>query len=614
MSNNMNRPPQGPPAGMPRRGPGGPPHMRIAEKPKDFKGSLKRLIGYLKPYGLKIFIVTVAAILSILFSIFSPLFLGRATNSIADSLSRNLPIDFPHLFRLLALTGTFYLLNAAFSYLQSYIMADVAQSFVYNLRCEVDEKLERVGLWFFDTNSHGDILSRVINDLDTVSMSIQMFLSQIITSAITLVGVLAIMLTLSPILTITVLITVPLTTYLTRFVAKRSQKLFKGQQKSLGELNGHIEEMYAGHKIVKLFSHEEKAIEDFCKLNEKLYDVGWKAQFLSGLMMPLTSIINNIGYILVAVVGAFLSVTTGLTLGVIQAFLQYQRQFSQPIGQIANMTNIIQSTIAAAERVFMVLDEKEEEKDPEFPIEPNVVGNVCFSHVKFGYSPDKILIKDLNIDIKSGQMVAIVGPTGAGKTTLVNLLMRFYELDGGKITIDGVDIRHMRRRDLRRIFGMVLQDTWLFSGTIAQNIAYGKEHATMEEIVNAARMASADHFIRTLPEGYNTIIDEEASNISMGEKQLITIARAIMANPAILILDEATSSVDTRTEMLIQSGMKQLMKGRTSFVIAHRLSTIRDADLILVLNDGDIIETGTHEELLEKGGFYKKLYDSQFSA
>jgi ATP-binding cassette subfamily B protein len=493
-------------------------------------------------------------------------------------------------------------------------MAGVAQKTVYKMRKDISEKLARLPLKFYDSHAHGEILSRITNDVDNISNTLQQSITQLISSLVTLIGVIVMMLTISPIMTLITFVTLPLSFIITVAVAKKSQKYFAAQQKSLGQLNAHVEEMFSGHKIIKAYSREEKSIKEFEQINEELYSSGWKAQFISGIIMPLLSFVSNIGYVLICVVGGVLASAKKLEIGDIQAFIQYSRQFNQPITQTANIANILQSTVASAERVFEILDEPEEESDESATdLINNVQGQVEFSNVTFGYSKDSVLIKDMNIRVEKGQTVAIVGPTGAGKTTLVNLLMRFYDISGGKITIDGQDIMSMKRNSVRSIFGMVLQDTWLFSGTIKENIAYSNKDATFEQIVKAAQTAYADHFIRTLPQGYDTLINEQANNISQGQKQLLTIARAVLADPKILILDEATSSVDTRTERLIQKAMIELMKGRTNFVIAHRLSTIQGADLILVMNNGSIIEKGTHTELLEKKGFYAQMYYSQFT-
>ena len=603
------------------RGPGGHSGLTMpVEKPKDFKGTLLRLIGYLKPHRVKIYITFLAAIASSVFIIISPKIMGRATTKLFEGYLlklQNVPgavIDFPYIFNIIYILIALYVLNSLFTYLQHYLMVGVTQKTVYEMRKGISNKLSSLPLKFFDSKTHGEILSRVTNDIDTISNTLQQSITQLITSVVSLVGIFVMMLTINPMLTLITLFVLPASFLVTRIIARKSQKYFARQQKILGKLNGHVEEMYTGHKIVKAFNYEKQSIEQFSQLNEKLYNTGWKAQFISGMIMPLMIAISNLSYVFIVILGG-IAVTKGtMTIGNVQAFIQYSRQFTHPIVQTANIANIIQSTIAAAERVFEVLDEKEqspEYKNPEKLKNPQ--GNIEFNHVKFGYEKDQLIIKDMNLKVKKGQLIAIVGPTGAGKTTLVNLLMRFYEIDDGKITIDGKDIRKMKRTALRDIFGMVLQDTWLFKGSIKENIAYGSEEATDDEIIKAAKMAYADHFIKTLPQGYETMIDEEASNLSQGQKQLLTIARAILSQPSILILDEATSSVDTRTETHIQKAMLSLMKGRTSFVIAHRLSTIQGAKLILVMDKGDIIEKGTHKELLQKNGFYADLYNSQFS-
>lgn len=591
------------------------------EKAKDFKGTLVRLSKYLKPYRIGLIVVIIAAITSVIFSIISPKIMAKITDELfrpmLERIQGNLtpsPIDFSYIWNIVVLLIGLYIISAAFNYLQQFIMAGISQKVVYDLRRDIDEKLAKLPLKFFDSHTHGELLSRFTNDVDNISGTLQQSITQVITSVTTIIGVLILMLTISPILTLISLIVIPLSGVLMMMVVKRSQKYFIGQQKTLGELNGHIEEMYTGHNVIKAFGHEKKAIEEFDEINERLYDVGWMAQFLSGLIMPIINFIGNLGYVVVAVVGGILVTKGRISVGDIQAFIQYNRQFTQPIAQVAQISNIIQSTVASAERVFELLDEEEVTPEPSEPIKiENGRGAVEFEHVKFGYREDRILINDMNIKAEPGQMVAIVGPTGAGKTTLVNLLLRFYEVNSGRILVDGVDITTRERADLRKQFGMVLQDTWLFNGTIRDNIAYGKENATEEEIIAAAKAAHADHFIRVLPDGYNTILNEEVSNISQGQKQLLTIARALLADPEIMILDEATSSVDTRTELQIQNAMKTLMKGRTSFVIAHRLSTIREADVILVMKDGDVIETGNHETLMAQNGFYADLYNSQFS-
>ncbi len=590
------------------------------QKAKNFGGTLKRLLGYFVPQKYRLFAVLTAAIISTVFNIVGPKILGLATTKLFEGLLlklRGVPgaaVDFTYIGHILLLLCGLYIISSLFMYVQQYIMAGVAQKTVYTLRKQVEEKFERLPLKFFDARTHGEILSRVVNDMDNISNTLQQGLTQLITSVVTLIGVIVMMLTISPLLSLVVVITLPLSVLVTTSIAKRSQTYFARQQRALGELNGHVEEMYTGHKIVKAFGHEEQSVTEFNELNEKYYNAGWRAQFVSGMIMPLMNSIGNLGYVFVSVIGGIMVTKRAIEIGDVQAFLQYARQFTQPITQLASITNIIQSTIASAERVFELLDEQEEVPDAlDATVIAHPRGDVHFEHVRFGYKEDIPLMEDMNIDVKEGQTIAIVGPTGAGKTTLVNLLMRFYDVNSGKITVDGKNITQLKRGDLRRMFGMVLQDTWLFNGTIRENIAYGREGATEEEIVHAAKAAQADHFIRTIPESYNTVLNQEATNISQGQKQLLTIARAFLADPAILILDEATSSVDTRTEILIQKAMSELMKGRTSFVIAHRLSTIRDADLILVMNHGSIIEKGTHEELLAKAGFYADLYNSQFT-
>lgn len=597
---------------------------RPVEKAKDFQGTLKRFLLYFLPQKYRLLLVLGAAIIGTVFNIVGPKILGLATTKLfegvlakyrAFQMHQPAPaIDFGYIARVLLFLLGLYVISAIFTYIQQYVMAGVAQRMVYRLRREVEEKLSRLPLKFFDSRTHGEILSRAVNDMDNISTTLQQSLTQLITSAVTLIGVIVLMLIISPLLSLVVVLTLPLSLLITMGLAKRSQNYFRGQQRALGHLNGHVEEMYTGHKIVKVFGHEERSINEFTELNEKLYESGWRAQFVSGMIMPLMRFVGNLGYVFVAVLGTIMVTQGKIAIGDVQAFIQYAQQFTQPITMLANIANVIQSTMASAERIFELLDEPEEVPETaDARVIERPQGAVQFEHVKFGYKPDAILMEDMNIDVQPGQMIAVVGPTGAGKTTLVNLLMRFYELNGGRILVDGVNITHIKRGALRRMFGMVLQDTWLFNGTIRDNIAYGREGVTEEEIVQASKAAYADHFIRTQPEGYNTVLNEEAANISQGQKQLLTIARAFLADPEILILDEATSSVDTRTEMQIQKAMSELMKGRTSFVIAHRLSTIRDADLILVMNHGTIIEKGTHEELLAKRGFYADLYNSQFT-
>ncbi len=591
------------------------------EKAKDFKGTLKRLLTYLKPFNLQLIIVVISAILSTVFTILGPKIMGMATTELFESTKQKIQgiagasIDFNYIIKILIVLGGLYIASGFFAYIQQLVMAIVTQKTMYNMRNDVNEKLAKLPLKFFDTHTHGEILSRVTNDIDNISNTLQQSSTQLITSITTLIGIVIMMLVISPTMTLILVVTLPLYGLVTKVIAKKSQGYFVKQQKTLGELNGHIEEVYTGHKIIKAYSREERSIEDFDKINNILYDAGWKAQFISGVIMPLMSFINNIGFVFVSVVGGILAIGNAVKIGDVQAFIQYSKQFTRPIIQTANIANILQSTIASAERVFELLDEVEEIPDIE---DSKIIkipkGQVIFKNVKFGYEEGVTLIENMNIDVKPGQTIAIVGPTGAGKTTLVNLLMRFYEIEDGKITVDGVDIRDLKRGHLRNIFGMVLQDTWLFNGTIRDNIAYGRQDATEEEIIKASKAAHADYFIRRLPYGYDTILGDEASNISQGQKQLLTIARAILADPAILILDEATSSVDTRTEIYIQKAMETLMEGRTSFVIAHRLSTIRDADVILVMNEGSIIEKGNHKELLEQKGFYADLYNSQFTS
>ena len=594
--------------------------IRATQKAKDFNGSLKRLLKYLSPYKLRLIIVFLTAILSTVFSIYSPKVLGKATTRLFQGVvmkKMNIPgafIDLEYIAQIAVILLVLYVVSSLFNYLQQYLMAEVSQKTVYDMRREAENKLGRMPLKYFDAHSHGDVLSRFTNDMDNISSTLQQSLTQLITSIVTIVGILIMMLTISPLMTLIALVVLPVSMFVIKPILKKAQGFFIGQQIKLGQLNGHIEEMYTGHNVVKAFGHEEKSIKEFKVINEQLYEVGWKAQFISGLMMPVMMFINNIAYVTVCVVGGFLATKKKLEVGDIQAFIQYMRSFSQPINQTANIANIIQSTVASAERVFEILDEKEEIPDSkDAVVMTDCEGNVQFDHVKFGYTENNTLIHDMNIDVKKGHTIAIVGPTGAGKTTLINLLMRFYEVDDGRILIDGIDIRDMTRESLRNTFGMVLQDTWSFKGTIKENIAYGRMGATDEEIIEAAKAAHADHFIRTLEHGYDTELNEEASNISQGQKQLLTIARAILADPKILILDEATSSIDTRTEVAIQKAMDKLMHGRTSFVIAHRLSTIKDADLILVMNHGNVIEQGTHKELLAQKGFYADLYNSQFA-
>ncbi|UOQ45437.1 ABC transporter ATP-binding protein/permease [Halobacillus salinarum] len=609
------KPQRGGPMGF---GPGGGNMMMMGQKPKNFKATLKRLLGYLKSRRKQFIAVFIAAILSTVFSIIGPKIMGTAITELFEGAYEKLEgvqgggIDFQRIAQILFLLAGLYVVSSIFNFIQQYIMSSVAQKTAYDLREDVNQKLEKLPLRYFDSRPNGEILSRMTNDIDTISSTLQQSMTQFITSIVTIIGIVIMMLSISPLLTIISIVSLPLSIFVIRPILKKSQTYFADQQRTLGQLNGHIEEMFTGHQVVKAFGYEKTAGEDFDEVNEDLYQAGSKAQFISGIIMPMMSFIGNISYVLISVIGGILVTQRAISIGDIQAFITYTRQFTQPITQTANIANIIQSTVAAAERVFELLDEKEEEKEKPSLHLGKKAGAVTFEHVDFGYDND-LLIQDMNISVKQGQTVAIVGPTGAGKTTLINLLMRFYELNGGSIKIDGIDTRDLSRSELRQNFGMVLQDTWLFNGTIKENIAYGKNEASEEAIIRAAEMAHADHFIRTLPEGYETILNEEASNISQGQKQLITIARAILADPPVMILDEATSSVDTRTEVLIQQAMNHLMAGRTSFVIAHRLSTIRDADLILVMDEGSVIEQGTHEELLAQEGFYFELYNSQFS-
>ena len=588
------------------------------EKAKNPTETALRLLAYFRPHSLRLAIVVVAAALGALFSILSPKILGSITTDLFDGFVQHHlhlgGVDFALVARLVIDLAVLYVLSSAFSWVQQYLMAGTAQRVVYAVRAQVMEKLGRLPIAYFDGHPHGEIMSRFVNDFDNISTTLSQSLTQFITSAVTFIGVVVMMLTISWLMTVVIALTLPLSLIVTRSIARRSQRYFLDRQERLGVVNGHVEEMYTGHVIVKAFGHEDRAIEEFDAMNEALTDSSWRAQFMTGIIMPLMNVIGNLGYVLVSVIGGIMVTQRLIQIGDIQAFILYARQFSQPITQLASISNSIQSALASTERVFAILDEPEEVADPAEPVrvaEPR--GVVAFDHVAFRYLPDRPLIDDLNVDVRSGMTVAIVGPTGAGKTTLVNLLMRFYDVDGGSIRVDGVDIREMRRADLRHLFGMVLQDTWLFSGTIRENIAYGRESAGEQAVYEAARTAHADHFIRTLPQGYDTVLNEEASNISEGQRQLLAIARAVLADPAILILDEATSSVDTRTELAIQSAMRTLMRGRTSFVIAHRLSTVRDADMILVVNHGRVVEQGTREELMRQGGLFAHLYRSQFA-
>lgn len=589
------------------------------EKAKDLKGTMKKLVKYMRRYYAAIVVVIVFAIASTVFNIVGPTILGDATTEIFNGLMRKISgsggIDFDKITRILLTLMSLYVISAAFSFLQGLIMTHVSNNTTYQMRKDISEKIHRMPMKYFESRTYGEILSRVTNDIDTLGQSLNQSMTQIITSATQIIGVIVMMFRISIPMTGVVLLTLPLSMGLIGAIMSKSQPYFKAQQKYLGELNGQVEEIYSGHNIVKAFNREEKEIEEFGKINEKLYHSAWKSQFFSGAMMPLMQFVGNLGYVLVAILGGFLVIKNTIEVGQIQSFIQYVRSFNQPITQLAQVGNMMQTTAAAAERVFEFMEEEEEQETAAdvVPVE-SLEGNVTFEHVSFGYNPDQTIINDFSVDVKEGQKVAIVGPTGAGKTTLIKLLMRFYDVNGGSIKIDGHDIRDFIRGDIRQIFGMVLQDTWLYNGTIRDNIRYGKLDATEEEIQGAARAAFAHHFIVTQPGGYDMVINEESNNVSQGQKQLLTIARAILADPKILILDEATSSVDTRTEERIQKAMDNLMEGRTSFIIAHRLSTIRDADVILVMNHGDIVEQGNHEELLAKGGFYADLYNSQWEA
>lgn len=620
MSNSdMKRMPGGPMKGGPMgRGPMGHGHgAAMGEKANDFSGTMKQLMKYMSKYKIAIIAVLLFAIGSTVFSIVGPKILGKATTKIFEGLMAKVSgtggIDFGAIEKILLILVCLYLVSALFSFIQGYIMSGISQKISYEMRNQILEKINRMPMKYFDTKTHGEILSRITNDIDTLGMSLNQSLTQLITSVTTMVGILIMMLSISWIMTLAALVIIPLSMFAVRKVVGRSQKYFKKQQRFLGHVNGLVEENYGGHQIVRVFNKEEEVTEEFNKLNDELYDSAWRSQFLSGMMQPLMAFIGNLGYVMVSILGGWLAIRKTIEVGDIQSFIQYVRNFTQPINQLAQVANQLQSTAAAAERVFEFLDEEEEDQTVINPADVNdIKGNIEFEHVNFGYKENKTIIHDFSVNVKKGQKIAIVGPTGAGKTTIVKLLMRFYDVNSGAIKIDGHDIRNFNRSELREAFGMVLQDTWLFNGTIKENIRYGKLDATDEEVVEAAKSANVHHFIKTLNDGYDMVLDEEASNVSQGQKQLLTIARAILADPKILILDEATSSVDTRTELLIQKAMDNLMEGRTSFIIAHRLSTIKDADMILVMNEGDIVEQGSHEELLEKGGFYAKLYNSQF--
>lgn len=600
---------------MPRHGHMGPGGAN--EKAKDFKGTLKKLLHYMSVFKVQMAFIVIFAICGTVFDIVGPKILGKATteiyNGLVSKVSGGSGMDFGRIGQILLMTLGLYLISALCSFIQGYLMTGVSQKTTYRLRKEISEKINRMPMNYFDTKPVGEVLSRVTNDIDTLGQSLNQSATQMITSVTTLIGVLAMMLSISPLMTLATLVILPVSMILISFVMKHSQKYFRGQQEYLGNVNGQVEEIYSGHNIIKVFNKEEDVIREFDTTNDRLYDSAWRSQFFSGMMMPIMQFIGNLGYVVVAILGGFLAIRKTIEVGDIQSFIQYVKRFTQPIQQIAQVANMLQMTAAASERVFEFLEEEEEDQTVEHPVSvENLEGNVSFDHVHFGYNADKIIVNDFSAEVKEGQKIAIVGPTGAGKTTMIKLLMRFYDVNSGAIKIDGHDVRDFNRSELREMFGMVLQDTWLFNGSIRDNIKYGKLDATDEEVIQAAKAAHVHQFVKTLPGGYDMELNEEANNVSQGQKQLLTIARAILADPKILILDEATSSVDTRTEVLIQKAMDNLMKGRTSFVIAHRLSTIRDADMILVMKDGDIVEQGNHEELLAKGGFYADLYNSQF--
>lgn len=605
----------------PGGGPGhfGPGAMAPVEKPRDFKGTMAKLIKYLATYRVGISIVMFFAIGSAVFSIFGPKILGSATTKLFEGIVGQIAgsgtIDFAYISNIVLITIGLYLLSALFSYIQGWIMSGISMKVTYRLRKDISEKINKMPLKYFDGTNHGEILSRITNDVDIITQTLSQSLAQIITSVTLILGVLVMMITISWLMMVVALVVLPLSGIFVSVIVKRSQKYFRQHQDFLGHVNGHVEEMYGGHIVMKAFNGEEKSVEKFSQYNQPLYEAAWKSQFLSGMMMPIMMFIGNLGYVAVSILGGWLAIQRIITVGDIQAFIQYMRSFTQPIAQLGNISNVLQQTAAAAERVFEFLAESEEIRETESPVRLDTLdGRVDFRNVHFGYGEDKIIINDFSAAADSGKKIAIVGPTGAGKTTMVKLLMRFYDVSSGAIQLDGHDIKNFTRQDLRKRFGMVLQDTWLFNGTIMENIRYGSQNATDEEVISAAKIAHVDHIVRTLPDGYNMVLNEEASNLSQGEMQLLTIARAILADPKLLILDEATSSVDTRTEVLIQKAMDNLMQNRTSFIIAHRLSTIRNADLILVMRDGDIVEQGKHQELIDRDGFYAELYNSQFEA
>ena len=592
--------------------------MAPAEKAKDFQGSMKKLMGYMEKYRVRLFLMLMFAIGGTIFSIIGPTILGDATTEIFNGLVAKINgtggIDFGKVGQILLFLLGLYVLSACLSFIQGFIMSGISNDVTYSLRQDISEKIHRMPLKYFESKPTGEVLSRITNDVDTLGQSLNQSVTQLITSVTTLIGVFIMMLRINVVMTICALLILPISMLIIGKVMKHSQKFFQQQQEYLGDVNSQVEEIYGGHNIVRTFNKEEDVIHTFQETNDKLYSSAWKSQFFSGMMMPIMQFVGNIGYVMVALLGGYMAIKGSIEVGQIQSFFQYIRNFTQPIQQIAQVTNMLQSTAAASERVFEFLEEEEEEQTVKDPVHiDHLEGNVVFDHVSFGYTPEKITINDFSADVKQGQKVAIVGPTGAGKTTMIKLLLRFYDVNGGSIKVDGCDLRKFNRQELREMFGMVLQDTWLFNGTIMENIRYGRLDATDEEVIAAAKAAHADSFIRTLPGGYDMVLNEETSNISQGQKQLLTIARAILADPPIMILDEATSSVDTRTEIRIQKAMDNLMKGRTSFVIAHRLSTIRNADMILVMKDGNIIEQGNHEELMAKKGFYADLYNSQFA-
>ena len=603
-------------AGPMRHGPMG--RNPMGEKAADFKGTMIKLLGYMKRYLPMLIIALVCAIAGTAFSILGPKILGKATTKLFEGLMAMIAgtgsIDFDALAQILLFLGGLYLFSALLNYVQGWLMSGIATRVSYTMRTDISQKIDRLPMSYFDKVSHGEVLSRITNDVDSVTQTLNQSLSQVVTQVTLLLGVLIMMLSISPWMTLVALCILPVCLIIVTSVIRHSQKFFRSQQEYLGHVNGHVEEMYGAHVVVTAFNGQEDSIRDFNEMNEKLYHSAWKSQFLSGLMMPLMNFASNLGYVAICVLGGFLALNQAITVGDIQAFIQYVRQFTQPINQLANISNQLQLTAAAAERVFLFLEEPEEEADPVPAIDPESIdGSVQFAHVNFGYLPDKTIIHDFSASIQPGTKVAIVGPTGAGKTTIVKLLMRFYDVNQGAILLSGYDVRQFARGEMRDAFGMVLQDTWLYNDTIMENIRYGRLSATDEEVIAAAKAAQVDHFVRTLPQGYDTVLNEDATNISQGQKQLLTIARTILSDPKILILDEATSSVDTRTEVAIQTAMDRLTQGRTSFIIAHRLSTIRNADVILVMKDGDIVETGTHQQLLDQNGFYANLYNSQFA-